>query len=56
MDEILEVSSKLYYELNPNSKIEVPIEFQETIGTAYFKYLDSGLVISFYQYCKSVIV
>ena len=46
----------LYYELNPNNKGEVPPSFYETLEKTHEKYIQSELVIPFYQYCKSVIV
>ena len=56
MDEIIKTGDRLYYELNPDSKMDVPSSFYEKVGELYLKYLESELVIPFYNYCKSTIV
>jgi hypothetical protein len=53
--DVVECGNKLYYNLNPNSKMDVPSYFYERLEPEWDKWVESKecFNISFYDYCKS---
>jgi len=50
---VIECGDKLYYDINPNSKRDVPSVFYERLEKEYIKWKKSESSSSFYEYCKS---
>jgi len=57
MNEIIETGEKLYYIINPTSKMDVPSYFYEKVEKEYKKWIQSSdyKTISFYDYCLKII-
>lgn len=51
--EIIECGDKLYYDINPDSKKDVPSIFYERLEKEWVKWKDSGSQLSFYEWCKA---
>lgn len=51
-DEIIECGNKLYYDINPNSKMDVPSYFYEKLEKVYVTWRTEGSNKDFYEYCK----
>jgi len=52
INEIIECGHKLYYDINPNSEMDVPSMFYERLEKEWVKWKESGSELSFYEYCK----
>lgn len=52
-NDIIECGNKLYYDINPNSKKDVPSFFYELLEKEYIKWIESDNELSFYDFCKS---
>ena len=55
MDDILKTANKFYYEINPDSKMDVPSYFYELVEIEYRKWAISNPTVDFYDYCKSML-
>lgn len=51
--EIIRVGEKLYYEINPESRMDVPSYFYEKLETYWDAWYLTGNATTFYDYCKS---
>jgi hypothetical protein len=51
--EVTECGDKLYYDINPNSKKDVPSLFYERLEKEWMKWKESDSRLTFYEYCKS---
>ena len=49
---VIKVAEKLYYEVNPNTKMDVPSFVYEKIESQNKKRIDSGSSLSLYDWCK----
>ena len=54
-DLIIEVAEKLYYDINPKSKMDVPSIFYERVENEFKKWSESRVNISFYDHCKQLL-
>jgi hypothetical protein len=54
-NDVIECGNKLYYDINPNSKMDVPSMFYERLEKECVKWKESGSELSFYDYCKKKI-
>ena len=50
--DVIEVSEALYYEKNPDTKMDVPSSVYETVEKWRHQWLNSGLEISLYDWIK----
>lgn len=50
--EVIECGNKLYYEINPNSKMDVPSMFYMKLEKVWVKWKECGSELSFYDFCK----
>lgn len=50
--EVIECGNKLYYDINPNSKMDVPSIFYVILEKEWVKWKESGTELSFYDFCK----
>jgi hypothetical protein len=53
IDDVIACGNKLYYELNPGSKMDVPSMFYEMLDSHWETWYKDHTNISFYEYCKS---
>jgi hypothetical protein len=53
--EVVECGDKLYYDINPDSKMDVPSFFYERLEEEWLKWKKSSSALSFYDYCKKEI-
>lgn len=53
MNDIIETAEKLYYLINPNTKMDVPSYFYERVEKEYKKWMSSEqhMTLTFYEYC-----
>lgn len=51
--EVIECGDKLYYDINPNSKHDVPSMFYERLEKEWLKWKESNSQLTFYEFCKS---
>lgn len=51
-NDVIECGNKLYYDINPNSKMDVPSMFYERLEKEWVKWKDSYSELSFYDFCK----
>ena len=51
--EVIDVGKKIYYIINPDSKMDVPSFFFESIEREYKEWIKSGdhEIINFYDFC-----
>lgn len=52
MENITEVAEKLYYEANPNTRMDVPSFAYEKVEKANKRRVLSGSSLSLYDWCK----
>jgi len=52
MQDIIEVTEKLYYEANPNTKMDVPSFAYEQVEAANKRRIKSYSKLSLYEWCK----
>lgn len=52
-NDVIECGNKLYYDINPNSKMDVPSMFYEKLEKEWIKWRESESNSSFYDFCKS---
>lgn len=55
-DSVIEVGNKLYYEINKNSRMDVPSYFYEKLEKYYDKWISSDNKDTFYVFCKNNIM
>jgi hypothetical protein len=53
--EVVECGNKLYYDINPNSKMDVPSMFYVRLENEWIKWKESESELSFYDFCKSML-
>lgn len=53
LDDVIECGNKLYYDINPNSKMDVPSMFYDRLEKEWVKWKESKSELSFYDFCKS---
>jgi hypothetical protein len=53
LTDIIKCGNKLYYDINPNSKMDVPSIFFEKLEQDWIKWKKNNIKISFYEYCKN---
>jgi hypothetical protein len=51
--EVIECGDKLYYDINPSCKMNIPSMFYEMLEQEWIKWKDAGSELSFYEFCKS---
>ena len=51
-DDIIEVAEKLYYEANPNTKMDVPSMVYEKVENANKRRIKAQSKLSLYDWCK----
>lgn len=49
---VIQVAEKLYYEANPNTKMDVPSFAYEHVEKANKRRIASGSELNLYNYCK----
>ena len=52
-NEVIKCGDKLYYDINPNSKMDVPSGFYVRLEKEYDKWVDSKSELGFYEFCKA---
>jgi hypothetical protein len=52
MNDVIEVAEKLYYELNPNTKMDVPSSIYELVAKWHNEWLDSKSELDLYNWIK----
>ena len=52
MDDVIDVAEKIYYEVNPNTKMDVPSFFYEKVENANKKRLEAKSKLNLYDWCK----
>lgn len=55
MEDIIETAEKLYYEANPNTKMDVPSFVYEKVEKANYRRLAENSQLSLYDWCKQEI-
>jgi hypothetical protein len=50
--DVIEVATKLYYEKNPDTKMDVPSFAFETVDKWKYEWLDSNSKLSLYKWIK----
>lgn len=55
IDDVIECGDRLYYDINPNSKMDVPSIFYERLEKEWDKWMDTKSELQFYDFCKSQI-
>ncbi len=56
LDEVIECGNKIYYDINPNSKKDVPSALYERLEREFVKWKESGSDLGFYEYCKARLI
>ena len=51
--EVIECGNKLYYDINPESKMDVPSMFYVKLESKWYEWKHSGSELNFYDFCKS---
>jgi hypothetical protein len=51
-NDVIECGDKLYYDINPNSKRDVPSFFYERLEKEWMKWKESKSELTFYEFCK----
>ncbi len=51
--EVIECGNKLYYDINPSCKMDIPSMFYEMLETEWVKWKEDESELSFYDFCKS---
>ncbi len=51
--DVIECGDKLYYDINPNSKMDVPSSFYVRLEKEWVKWEQSKSTLSFYEFCKA---
>lgn len=49
--EVIKCADKLYYKLNPDTKMDVPSYFYEKLEGLFEKWVERDFKMSFYDYC-----
>lgn len=52
ISEVIECGNKLYYDINPNSKKDIPSIFYIRLEKEWVKWKESGSKLLFYNFCK----
>lgn len=52
-EDVIECGNKLYYDINPDSKRDVPSIFYERLEKEWIKWKNTRTDLSFYEFCKS---
>lgn len=52
-NDVIECGNKLYYDINPESKMDVPSFFYEKLEKEYVEWVGLNIESSFYDFCKS---
>lgn len=52
INDIVDCGDKLYYDINLNSKMDVPSFFYERLEKEWVKWRESKSELSFYEFCK----
>ncbi len=52
MNEIIKISEILYYEANPNTKMDVPSYVYEQVEAANKRKIEASSNLSLYDWCK----
>ncbi len=52
MNDVIEVAEKLYYESNPNTKMDVPSFAYEKVELANIRRIKAQSKLSLYDWCK----
>ena len=50
--EVIECGNKLYYDINPKSKKDVPSFFFEKLEKKWIEWKENNSKLSFYNFCK----
>ena len=53
MSDIIKVAEKLYYEANPNTKMDVPSFAYEKVEVANSRRIKAQSKLSLYEWCKN---
>ena len=53
MSDIIKVAEKLYYEANPNTKMDVPSFVYEKVEAANSRRIKAQSKLSLYEWCKN---
>lgn len=51
IDEVIKCGDKLYYDINPESKMDVPSSFYRYLEKEFDKWSSEGRKKTFYEYC-----
>ena len=54
-NDVIQVAENLYYEANPNSKMDVPSFVYEKIEGQYIKWRSADSELSLYEWCKNTL-
>lgn len=52
MNDVIKVAERLYYEVNPNTKMDVPSYAYEWVEKANYNRLSTNSTLSLYEWCK----
>lgn len=56
INSVIGCAEKLYYDINPDTKMDVPSYFYEKVEAvrpSWFSYIEAGGKMNFYEYCKA---
>ena len=56
LNDVIEVGDKLYYEINPNTKMDVPSFFYEKIESLKERWIYLSDISPLYDYCKKELI
>ena len=56
LNDVIEVGDKLYYEINPNTKMDVPSFFYEKIESLKGRWVYLSDISTLYDYCKKELI
>jgi len=56
ISEVIKCGNKLYYDINPNSKKDVPSFFFEKLEGKYLEWVECKSELDFYEFCKKELI